>query len=155
MSQWSYERIEKIDATNSILLLKFIKPVTVTKIYKKIDTEIIFCLKRLIKKYGEELIDEWKEILTIIMHIRNNNKETSHENISKTILEIIDIIKILIINDKFNGNIDEYVKLIDEYKFYGNDSMYLKQNSNYINIMISTKILKKFSLKLLSKFLII
>lgn len=125
MSQWSYERIEKIDATNSILLLKFIKPVTVTKIYKKIDTEIIFCLKRLIKKYGEELIDEWKEILTIIMHIRNNNKETSHENISKTILEIIDIIKILIINDKFNGNIDEYVKLIDEYKFYGNDSMYL------------------------------
>ena len=88
MSQWSYERIEKIDATNSILLLKFIKPVTVTKIYKKIDTEIIFCLKRLIKKYGEELIDEWKEILTIIMHIRNNNKETSHENISKTILEI-------------------------------------------------------------------
>ena len=114
MSQWSYERIEKIDATNSILLLKFIKPVTVTKIYKKIDTEIIFCLKRLIKKYGEELIDEWKEILTIIMHIRNNNKETSHENISKTILEIIDIIKILIINDKFNGNTDEYVKLIDE-----------------------------------------
>ena len=119
MAQWSFERIDKIDIPNSILLINFLKPVN------KANYEIIVCLKRLIKKYGEELMDEWKEIFTIITQIISNNNENSNENITKTVIDIIDIIKILIINDRFNGNVNDYANILEELRDFSNDSLYL------------------------------
>lgn len=123
MSQWRYERIEKIDTPNIILLTYFLKPVSLGN--KKIDTEIIYCLKRLIIKYGEELMDEWCEIFSIIKQIISDNNIFQIENISKAIFDIVDNIKKLIILEKFNGNLDDFIKTIKDFTFSNNDSLYL------------------------------
>jgi hypothetical protein len=121
MAQWSYERIDKIDIPNAVLLSVFLK--LVIKVNRKIDLEIILCLKRLIKKYGEELMDEWNEIFVIITQIIYNNKQTPNENLTKTISDILDNIKLLIINNRFYGCIKDYSNILEESKYLTNDSL--------------------------------
>ncbi len=121
MAQWSYERIDKVHIPNAVLLSIFLK--LVIKVNRKIDLEIILCLKRLIKKYGEELMDEWNEIFVIITQIIYNNKQTPNENLTKTISDILDNIKLLIINNRFYGSIKDYSNILEESKYLTNDSL--------------------------------
>lgn len=130
MSVWGYERIEKIYIPNTIILSHFSKLINFS--HKKIDLEIILCLRRLIKKYGEVLSDEWNEIFRIINMIINRNIS---ENIIKNIYEIMDSIKMLIISNKYFGKISLFSILLDEFKITQNESLIILKSklklSNY------------------------
>ena len=81
-------------------------------------------------------MDEWKEIFTIITQIISNNNENSNENITKTVIDIIDIIKILIINDRLYINVNDYANILQELRDFSNDSLYLlKTKLKFLCIM--------------------
>jgi hypothetical protein len=119
MSIWGYERIEKIYIPTSIILSHFLK-LLIYYSHKKIDMEIILCLRRLIRKYGEVLSDEWSDIFKIIMKITKTN---STDNMMKNLFDIMDSIKLLIISNKFFGNINQFANLLDTIKLHYNESL--------------------------------
>lgn len=136
MSVWGYERIDKINIPNSIILEHFYK--LINHSHKKIDQEIILCLRRLIKKYGDILSDEWNEIFRIMSMIISREKTTLSENSIKNIFEILDAIKVLIINGKFFGKISLYVNILDEFKYVNESLIMLKAKfklANYYNFI--------------------
>ena len=76
MAVWGYEKIESLDVSYSIVLTHLVKLVKENN--KTINKDVIFCLKRLIKKYGEVLTDEWEDILLILfLVIEDINKYIS------------------------------------------------------------------------------
>ena len=138
MTLWSYERITKIYIPNTIVLAKLYKLVTSSN--RKIDQEVILCLRRLVTKYGETLTDEWKEIFKIINLIITKEKIQSDKTL-KNLYEIMDSIKLLIISNKFFGLIESFSNLLDEFKLLFNDSL----------IIIKTKLKLSNSVTFVSK----
>ena len=84
---------------------------------------IIVCIRRLIKKFGEELTDEWNEIFKILIYILKRENLNFNDTTIKNLIDIADTIKILIINSRFFGNLNDYTHLIDELKFITNESL--------------------------------
>lgn len=131
MAVWGYEKVESVDISSSVILFHFNKLSLENN--RAINKDIIYCLKRLIKKYGEVISDEWNEIFSILNLVSidiiktgiikgNGNKSVSSNQINlleityKNIIEITDIIKILVVLNKFQGNIYDYDKLLDNIK---------------------------------------
>jgi hypothetical protein len=118
MSLWGYERLDIISIPNTIVLSHFSKLVNYSNI--KIDMEIILCVRRLIKKYGEILSDEWNDIFKMLSVITNRN---CTENLIKNIYEITDAIKMLIVSNKFFGNLNQFSNLLDSFKIIQSESL--------------------------------
>lgn len=159
MAVWGYEKIENLRIPYTIIISHFYK--LVQEKNRIINKDIIICLKRLIKKYGEILYDEWNEIIDIILLLidninrysikENNCKELIEEDeilnqkrnnnnyyieiTNKNINEVIDIIRYLLINDKFFGNKDKYKKLNEKvFDLPKSDEKKDKSNIPYSNI---------------------
>ena len=128
MSLWGYERIESIQIPNTIIVSHFLK--LASSSHKKIDQELIQCLRRLIKKFGDCLTDEWTQIFQILHMVVNREKSSgninnfNNQNINdKNILEILDAVKMLIISNKFYGNVTHFANILDEFKNPQNESL--------------------------------
>ena len=67
MSVWGYEKIDKLDIPYTVILNNFLKLSNENN--KAINKEIIFCLKRLIKKFGSDLFFEWDDVFKILFNI--------------------------------------------------------------------------------------
>jgi hypothetical protein len=118
MSLWGYERMDIISIPNTVVLSHFSKLLNIS--HMKIDMEIVLCLRRLIKKFGDILCDEWNEIFKILSMITNRN---CSESLLKNINEITDTIKILLISNKFFGNISQFSNFLDSFKIMQNESL--------------------------------
>jgi len=148
MSLWGYERIESIQIPNSVVVSHFFK--LASSSHRKIDNEIIQCLKRLIKKFGDILTDEWTQIFQILQMIisrekmnpivqsqsvlsqsalgtfnsQNFNTSSHSQNLyDKHMMEILDATKNLIVSNKFFGNLNSFSNLLDDFKTFQNESL--------------------------------
>lgn len=142
MSIWGYERIDTISIPYNIILSHFLK--LINNSHRKIDQEIILCLRRLIKKYGETLTDEWNEIFKIIKSIITRDKSSlisdgnipitsATQNSLRNLFEILDNIKMLVVCNKFFGKIEDFSQILDEFKSFQNESLILIKSKLKLN----------------------
>lgn len=132
-----YEKISKINIPFSTLINNFYRSVENSN--TSIDYEILISFTRIIKKYGEQITDEWSDIFKILNIIIRREENKNYDKLIRHLYEILDKIKLLIVSQKFNGVIDEYLNFLDEFKSFPYDSLMIlkckyKLNSffNYI-----------------------
>lgn len=95
---------------------------------------IIVCIRRLIKKYGEELFDEWTEVFKILIFLLKRKDLSFNETTTAiNLIDIADTIKRLIVNSKFYGSLDDYLNLIDELKSITNESLTIMKTQMKLN----------------------
>lgn len=88
MAVWGYEKIDNLRIPYTIIISHFYK--LVQEKNRIINKDIIICLKRLIKKYGEILYDESNEIIDIIiLLIHNINRYSIKKIILKNLLKMM------------------------------------------------------------------
>jgi hypothetical protein len=138
ISVLGYEKIPKINIPFSALINHFYRVVENSN--TSIDYEILIAFIRIIKKYGEQITDEWSDIFKILNIIIRRDENKNYDKLIKVLYEILDKIKLLIISQKFNGVISEYINFLDEFKTFPYDSLMIlkckyKLNSffNYIS----------------------
>lgn len=133
-----YEKIPKINIPYSTLINHFYRVVESSN--TSIDFEILIVFTRIIKKYGEQITDEWSDIFKILNIIIRREENKNYDKFIKVLYEILDRIKLLIISQKFHGILEEYINFLDEFKSFPYDSLMIlkckyKLNSflNYIS----------------------
>lgn len=138
ISVLGYEKIPKINIPYSTLINHFYRVVENSN--TSIDYEILIAFIRIIKKYGEQITDEWSDIFKILNIIIRREENKNYDKLIKVLYEILDRIKLLIISQKFNGVLSEYINFLDEFKTFPYDSLMIlkckyKLNSflNYIS----------------------
>jgi hypothetical protein len=116
-----YEKIPKINIPFSTLINHFYRIVDNSN--TSIDFEILISFTRIIKKYGEQITDEWSDIFKILNIIIRRDDNKNYDKLIRHLYEILDKIKLLIVSEKFNGIIDEYLNFLDEFKSFPYDSL--------------------------------
>jgi hypothetical protein len=116
-----YEKIPKINIPFSTLINHFYRIVDNSN--TSIDFEILISFTRIIKKYGEQITDEWSDIFKILNIIIRREDNKNYDKLIRHLYEILDKIKLLIVSEKFNGIIDEYLNFLDEFKSFPYDSL--------------------------------
>lgn len=169
MSVWGYEKLDNIDISSSVILSHFSK--LSLEYNKSINKDIIYCLKRVIKKYGDILTDEWNEIFSILkivgsdsiktgsIGIYSNSNSTSNYNSQSTSSNNLFNSSNLNTNNNTTKNVKNNNFLNSKDNNYQDTFINSNQNSNiqnniqemtYKNLIEITDIIK--SLVLLGKF---
>ena len=135
ISVLGYEKIVKINIPYTILINHFYRVVENSN--TSIDYEILVAFIRIIKKYGEKITDEWSDIFKILNIIIRREDNKNSDKLIKVLYEILDRIKLLIISQKFNGNISEYINFLDEFKTFPYDSLMILKCKYKLNTFLN------------------
>jgi len=135
ISVLGYEKIPKINIPYSTLINHFYRVVENSN--TSIDYEILIAFIRIIKKYGEEITDEWSDIFKILNIIIRREENKNYDKLIKVLYEILDRIKLLIISQKFNGVLSEYISFLDEFKTFPYDSLMILKCKYKLNSFLN------------------
>lgn len=135
ISVLGYEKIPKINIPYSTLISHFYRVVENSN--TSIDYEILIAFIRIIKKYGEQITDEWSDIFKILNIIIRREENKNYDKLIKVLYEILDRIKLLIISQKFNGVLSEYINFLDEFKTFPYDSLMILKCKYKLNSFLS------------------
>ncbi len=130
-----YEKIPKINIPYSTLINHFYRVVENSN--TSIDFEILIAFIRIIKKYGEQITDEWSDIFKILNIIIRREENKNFDKLIKVLYEILDRIKLLIISQKFNGVLSEYINFLDEFKTFPYDSLMILKCKYKLNTFLN------------------